>query len=75
MPDLDQVLTPPPSSPGTREIVEGELVVKAGKRYVRVDGSAALWGPVIGGAALSDGTTIVVAISQTGQPFVIYPQG
>lgn len=50
-------------------------MVKAGKRYARVDGSAALWGPVIGGAALSDGTTIVVAISQTGQPFVIYPQG
>lgn len=74
MPDLDQVLAPPPSSPGTREIVEAELVVQGGERYARVDDSAALWGPLIGGELATAGDFIVVAITQNGTPVVIYPQ-
>jgi len=75
MPDLDQVLAPPPSSPGTREIVEAELIVRGGQRYARVDDSAALWGPLTGGETAEDGELIVLAITQTGRPVVIYPQG
>jgi hypothetical protein len=75
VPDLDQVLAPPASSPGTRQIVEAELVVRGAERWARVDDSAALWGPLIGGEGLGNGATIVLAISQDGRPFVIYPQG
>jgi hypothetical protein len=74
VPDLDQVLAPPRASAGTRQVLEGELVVQAGERWARVDGSAALWGPLIGGTGLDAGTTVVLAISQDGRPFVIYPQ-
>jgi microcystin-dependent protein len=75
MPDLDQVLAAPPSSPGTREIVEGELVVRTDGRYARVDDSGALWGPVVGGDGAADGDAILVGISQDGRPFVLYPSG
>lgn len=74
MPDLDQVLAPPVPSPGTREVLEGELVLQAGERYARVDGSAALWGPLVGGEGAQAGETIVIAVTQTGTPFVIYPR-
>jgi microcystin-dependent protein len=77
MADLDLVLAPTSSarSPGTRQVLEGELVVRSGARYARVDDSAALWGPVVGGAGADDGDTILLGISQDGRPFVIYPTG
>lgn len=74
MPSLDQVLAPAPSSPATRQVLQGELVIRRGDRFARIDDSGALWGPVVGGDTLTAGTLIVVAITQTGTPFVIYPQ-
>jgi hypothetical protein len=71
MSSLDQVLAPPPSSPGTREILEGELVVQDGDRWARIDGSSALWGPLVGGDELTGGELILVAIAQNGRPWVI----
>lgn len=75
MPDLDQVLAARKESPGSREILEAELVLRGGERYARVDGSSALWGPLVGGEAAGDGELIVIAITQNGTPVVIYPQG
>jgi microcystin-dependent protein len=73
MPALDEVLAPPSSSPGTREVLEGELVVRDGARYARVDDSSALWGPVIGGDNVESGDTVLLGVSQGGKPFVVYP--
>lgn len=73
MPALDQVLTPPASSPATREVLEGVLVIQGGQRYARVDGSSALWGPLLGGTTASAGDLVVIAITQTGRPVAIYP--
>jgi microcystin-dependent protein len=70
---LDQVLATPPSSPATREVLEGTLVVRGSDRYARVDDSAALWGPVVGGDGATDGDVVLLGISQTGQPYVVHP--
>lgn len=76
MPSLDQVLASSTSAehPGTRQVLEGELVVRDGERFVRIDDSAALWGPVVGGDTLDSGEWVVVAITQNSTPVVIYPQ-
>jgi hypothetical protein len=73
VPDLDQVLAPPAPSPGDRQVLEGVLVTRRGDRYARIDDSAALWGPLVGGENVDDGETIVVAIAQSGTPYVIFP--
>jgi hypothetical protein len=73
MPSLDQVLAPPQSSPGTRQLLEGELVIRRGQRYARIDDDGALWGPLLGGEQASAGDLVAVGISQDGRPFVIYP--
>lgn len=70
---LDQVLAPPPSAPGTREIVEGTLVVRGSELYARVDDSSALWGPLIGKTSAVHGDAVLVGISQEGRPFIIAP--
>jgi hypothetical protein len=72
--DLDQVLTSAPARPGTVPIVEGELVVRGGERYARVDDSAALWGPVLGGESASDGDFVVLVVTQNGTPVVVFTQ-
>jgi hypothetical protein len=69
--ELDELIrdTPPPAE----QIVEGVLVVRSGARWARVDGQAALWGPLIGGDGLAAGATIVLALVQDGTPYVIWP--
>ena len=73
MPSLDQVLAPPPDAPGDRQVLEGELVVRGDGRYARIDGSDALWGPLLGGGAAKDGDVIAVGVSQDGRLFCLYP--
>jgi hypothetical protein len=73
MPDLDQVLAPPPPGPGAQSVLEGELVVRSEGRFVRVDDRDALWGPVVGGGDSVDGDDVVIALSQSSTPYVVYP--
>lgn len=72
--DLDQVLEPRVSrerqAPPYPVILEGEIAVESDGIYVRVD-DAALIGPVEGGG--EDGDSVVVAISQEGIPYLVYP--
>jgi hypothetical protein len=57
-------------------VLEGTMVVRADGRYVEVErGGAQLWGPVVGGDGASDGDLVLVAMSQEGRPFIVYPTG
>lgn len=70
--ELDELIrdTPPPPA----QIVEGVLAERAGAHWARVDGQAALWGPLVGAEHLNPGDVIVLAIVQDGTPYVIWPQ-
>lgn len=72
MPSLDEVLAPRrPDGPLDHDVLEGVLVMHDGEPYARVDGDAALYGPLVGGG--TEGATVALAISQDGTPFVVYP--
>ena len=69
--EIDELIRDAPSPPD--QVAEGVLVVHAGDRYAKVDGQAALWGPLVGGDHLAPGAELVLAQTQDGTPFVIYP--
>jgi hypothetical protein len=79
--DLDQVLSARPSrremAPPWPLVQEGKLVLRNGKRYVRVDGdtSGALIGPAQGGDAAIAGDAVTFVTPQTGVPVIVYPGG
>lgn len=70
MPSLDQVLAPEAREQDA-PLVEGELVLRSGVPYARINGSAALWGPLRGAEDLDSGTDVLVAVSQTGGYWVV----
>lgn len=76
MPDLDHVLSPAASrdreAPPYPLILEGETTTVNGEPFVRIESSAVV-GPVVGADALGIGAAVVVAISQEGIPYVVYP--
>ena len=71
MPELDELIRDAPAP--ADQVVEGELVERAGERWAKVDGQAALWGPLVGAEHLSTGDELVFAQTQDGTPFVIWP--
>lgn len=71
--DLDELIRDTPAPPD--QVVEGVLVDRHGEQWARVDGQAALWGPLVGAGHLDAGATVVLAIVQDGTPYVIWPQG
>lgn len=75
MPSLDQVLAQPPPGPGDLQVLEGDLVVRNGERYARIDGDAALWGPLVAADELADGDTVLIAVSQEGRLWAIASTG
>lgn len=74
--DLDDVLAPHASRERTDApylpVQEGTIETRDGEKFLRVD-TAALFGPVAGADLLANGTTAVVAISQEGIPYVVWP--
>jgi hypothetical protein len=70
VPSLDQLLAPPVREQDA-PLVEGELVLQGGARYARINGDRALWGPLEGAAAATEGDTVLVAVSQLGTYWVI----
>jgi hypothetical protein len=75
MPSLDQVLAPS-ASEQTTPLVQGELALRKGVPYARVNGSAALWGPLRGLPADTDaGSELLVGVSQTGDYWVVATDG
>jgi hypothetical protein len=71
MPSLDQVLAPQASEQAA-PLVEGELVLRGARgAYLRVNGSAALWGPLRGAEDLADGVDVLVGVSQAGTYWVV----
>ena len=74
MPSLDQLLQAHPSEQET-VLVEGEVIRRGADAYVRVNGSAALWGPLTGADYAADGETVLVGISQDGGYWVVAPSG
>jgi hypothetical protein len=71
MPDLDQILAPAQSSPGTREVLEGKLVLTVDGAFARVDDRSALWGPLQNASGVADGATVLIAVSQHGVPWLV----
>jgi hypothetical protein len=72
VPSLDELLQPRRlDGPLDHDVLEGVLVMRDGEPYARVDGDAALYGPLVGGG--TEGETVALAISQDGTPFVVYP--
>lgn len=72
------ILNPKPyktANAGEREILDGVLLYQQDKWWLRVDGSAALWGPVKNKSPAVAGDSACVAISQTGALYVVYPAG
>jgi|tagenome__1003787_1003787.scaffolds.fasta_scaffold18087400_2 hypothetical protein len=74
MPSLDQLLAPK-ASEQTTPLVEGELVRRGADPYLKVNGQAALWGPLRAAGATPDGTAVLVAVSQTGDCWVVASDG
>lgn len=76
MPDLDQVLEPRASrsriAPPYPSIIEGEYVERSTGDYLRLD-SASLVGPIERVSQVEDGDLIVVAVAQSGIPYLVYP--
>jgi hypothetical protein len=70
--DLDTLMRDTANSV-PEQVVEGVLVVRAGEPWARVNGQAALWGPLVGAEHLDTGAEVVFAQTQDGTPFVIYP--
>ena len=71
MPELDLLLDERP--PADDQLVEGELTLRSGDRYARVDGQPALWGPLVGAEHLAEGDRLVLGQTQDGTPFVVWP--
>lgn len=77
--DLDQVLSVRPSRHEARppwpNVQEGKLVLRNGKRYIRIDGdtSGALLGPALGGEDASAGDTVTFITPQNGVPVIVHP--
>lgn len=72
------VTTPRPyatNGAGSREVLEGILIKQADKWWLRVDGSAALWGPLRNGTEAKHGDTVCCAIGQQGTMYVVFPTG
>jgi microcystin-dependent protein len=72
------VTTPRPyktNGAGDREVLEGILVWQAGKWWLRVDGSAALWGPIINNTGAAAGSVVCCAVGQQGNIYAVYPGG
>lgn len=70
MPSLDQLLEPKQTEQ-TTALVEGELVLRSGTPYLRVDGSGALWGPLRAADGLDADAEVLVAVSQAGHYWVV----
>jgi hypothetical protein len=69
--DLDTLIREAPAP--DEQVVEGVLVIRHGDYWARVDGQAALWGPLVGAEHLEPGAELVLAQTQDGTPFVIWP--
>ena len=69
--ELDELIRDAPAP--ADQVVEGELVVRSGERWAKVDGQGALWGPLVGAEHLEPGDELVFAQTQDGTPFVIWP--
>jgi hypothetical protein len=63
------------SGAGDREVLEGVLTQQQDAWWLRVDGSVALWGPVLNPNNVPAGTVACVAIGQQGTLYVVYPAG
>ena len=72
MPDLDELIRQAAPVPDD-QLVEGELQVRGGERYARVDGQPALWGPLVAAEHLAEGDTLLLAQVQDGTPYVVWP--
>lgn len=72
MPSLDRLWSSRPTEQ-EHQLVEGEIVARAGERYLRVDGSPALWGPLEGASARDDGDLVLIGVSHLGSYWVIAP--
>lgn len=70
MPSLDQVLEKRHTEQDA-SLVQGELVLRSGVPYLRVNDAAALWGPLRAADGLDDGTELLVGVSQTGDYWVV----
>jgi hypothetical protein len=71
-----QTLSPKPyatNGAGDREVLEGILVYQASKWWLRVDGSPALWGPILNTGGAAAGSVVCVAIGQQGTMYVVWP--
>lgn len=47
--------------------------MRDGERYARIDGDAALWGPLIAADELTDGDSVLIAVPQHGRPWAVAP--
>jgi hypothetical protein len=63
------------SGAGDRQVIEGVIVNQQNDWWLRVDGSAALWGPVKNPGKIPAGTTACVAVGQQGTLYVVSPSG
>lgn len=77
MPSLDTLLTPSASARTEQAtaLVEGVLVRRPDADYLRVNGQAALWGPLVGSETYGAGDTVLAAVSQDGSYWVVAPSG
>lgn len=70
MPSLDRVLERRHTEQDA-PLVQGELVMRKGAPYARVNGAAALWGPLRAAGDAEEGAEVLVAVSQTGDYWVV----
>jgi hypothetical protein len=71
MPSLDQIMAPPPVPPDAAEpVLAGVIVTRADGTYLKVEGSAALYGPLLTAGAAA-GADAAAAIAQDGTPWLL----
>ncbi|HKV69253.1 MAG TPA: hypothetical protein VJN72_14275, partial [Gaiellales bacterium] len=54
-------------------VLEGAVVAIRGDKYLSVDGSSALLGPLVGAEAANDKDPGVAVLSQTSTPYLVRP--
>jgi hypothetical protein len=74
MPDLDQIFKQQSSGQAEDErILSGVLRYQNGEFWATIDGTAALWGPVLGGSTNLIGKEVLIAFDQQKRPHVVFP--
>ena len=73
MPSLDQLTVTRPAE-ASAQLLQGVLTTYRGEPYLRVNGSAALWGPLKGAGDYLEGDTVLAAVSHTGDYWVVAPE-